>query len=152
MSNELAPIADKLKRYVRLLSSDVDGEVIAAVRALNRTLKNSNLDIHTFADSICVPNGKKFSEDEAKEIYLKGIEEGRRQSESQQDQKFHNVSGHDQPSWHDMACECARHLHRLRNDTERKFIQDMVRWTACAARLSEKQQNWLRNCFIRVQR
>ena len=152
MSDELAPIADKLKRCVRLLSSDVDGEVIAAARALNRTLKKSNLDIHALADSICVPNGKKFSEDEAQEIYLKGVEEGRRQAENRQDLKLHDVSEHDQPSWHDMARECARHLDRLRNDTERKFIQDMVRRTACAIRLSEKQQNWLRDCFIRVQR
>jgi hypothetical protein len=152
VSDELAPIADRLKQCVRLLSSDVDGEVIAAVRAINRTLKNSNLDIHTLADSICVSNGKRFSEDEAKEIYFKGVEEGRRQAENRRDLKFHDVSEHDQPSWREMACECARHLDRLRNDTERKFVQDMVRRTACAVRLSEKQQNWLRDCFFRVHR
>jgi hypothetical protein len=150
VSDELAPIADKLRQYVRLLSSDVDGEVIAAARALNRTLKNSKLDIHALADGICVTNGKKFSEDEAKEIYFKGVEKGRRQAENRPDPKFHNVSEHDQPSWHDIACECA--IDRLRNDTERKFIQDMVRRTARAGHLSEKQQNWLRDCFIRMHR
>ena len=72
MSDELAPIAYKLQRYIRLLSSDIDGEVIAAARALNRTLKNFKLDIHALADSICALNGKKFSEDEAKEIFFKG--------------------------------------------------------------------------------
>jgi hypothetical protein len=45
MSDALAPIAEKLKRRIRLLSSDNDGEVIAAARALNRTLKGANLGI-----------------------------------------------------------------------------------------------------------
>jgi hypothetical protein len=45
MSDALAPIAEKLKRCIRLLSSDNDGEVIAAARALNRTLKGANLGI-----------------------------------------------------------------------------------------------------------
>jgi hypothetical protein len=148
--DELAPIVDKLKRYVRLLSSDVDGEVIAAARALNRTLKSHNSDIHALADSICGPNGKKFSEDEANEIYFKGVEEGRRQA--QNDRKFHDVIEYEDPSWHDIACECAHHFEKLRNGTEREFIQDMVRRTARGGSLSEKQQNWLRNCFVRVRR
>jgi hypothetical protein len=148
--DELVPIADRLKQYIRLLSSDVDGEVIAAARALNRTLKNHNSDIHVLAESICAPNGKKFSEDEANEIYFRGVEDGRRQA--QKERKFQEATERDDPSWYDMACECARHLDRLRNNTEREFIQDMVRWTAHDGLLSEKQQRWLRNCFIRVRR
>jgi hypothetical protein len=146
--DELVPIADRLRQYIRLLSSDVDGEVIAAARALNRTLKNHNSDIHALAESICAPNDKKVSEDEANDIYFRGVEDGRRQA--QKERKFQDVTEHDDPSWHDIACECARHLDRLRNNTERKFIQDMVRRTVRDGCLSEKQQNWLRNCFIRV--
>jgi hypothetical protein len=148
VSDELVPIADKLKRYVRLLSSDVDGEVIAAARALNRTLKNHDSDIRALAESICAPNDKKFSEDEANEIYFRGVEDDRRQA--QKERKFQDVTEHDDLSWHDIACECARHLDRLRNNTEREFIQDMVRRTAHDALLSEKQQKWLRDCFVRV--
>src|SRR3974390_1157453 len=63
-----------------------------------------------------------------------------------------NFAEHDDPSGHDISCQCARHLDRLRNDTEREFIQDMVRWTADDGLLSEKQQKWLRDCFVRVRR
>jgi hypothetical protein len=34
----LAPIADKLGKLIRLLSSDKDGEVLAAARAIGRAL------------------------------------------------------------------------------------------------------------------
>ena len=48
---DLAPIADQLKPLIRLLSSNQDGEVVAAARALNRLLKANGSDIHAIADS-----------------------------------------------------------------------------------------------------
>lgn len=48
----LAPIADKLSKLVRMLTSDQDGEVVAAARSINRTLKNAGLDIHVLAAAI----------------------------------------------------------------------------------------------------
>ena len=44
-----APLTDKLAKFVRLLSSDQDGEVIAAAGAIRRTLLAANLDIHDLA-------------------------------------------------------------------------------------------------------
>jgi hypothetical protein len=44
MADALAPIADKLKPLIRLLSSDRDGELVAAARALNRLLKANGTD------------------------------------------------------------------------------------------------------------
>jgi hypothetical protein len=41
----LAPIADRLGKLVRVLTSDHDGEVVAA-RSINRALKSAGLDIH----------------------------------------------------------------------------------------------------------
>ena len=52
VTDALAPIADKLKRFIRLLSSDNDHEALGAARALNRTLKAAKLDIHALADNI----------------------------------------------------------------------------------------------------
>src|SRR5688572_3970247 len=48
----LAPIALRLGQLIRLLSSDKDGEVVAAVRAIDRTLKAAGADIHALADLV----------------------------------------------------------------------------------------------------
>jgi hypothetical protein len=45
----LAPIADRLSKLMRMLTSDSDGEVVAAARSINRTLKSAGLDIHVLA-------------------------------------------------------------------------------------------------------
>jgi hypothetical protein len=60
----LAPIADKLSKLVRMLTSNHDGEVIAAARSIDRTLKSTGLDIHVLAATIergGTGNGKRNS-------------------------------------------------------------------------------------------
>jgi hypothetical protein len=79
--SDLAPIAEKLRRCVRLLSSDRDGEVVSSARALCRTPKGAGADIHMLADAIGQANGKKFTEADALEIYKRGVEVGRREAE-----------------------------------------------------------------------
>jgi hypothetical protein len=149
MSDALAPIADKLRRLARLLSSDRDGEIVAAARALNRTLKSAGLDIHSFADSIGRANGK-FTEADALEIYQRGVEDGRHEAE--REGTFRDVNENKQPSWHTIAVECSKHPGRLRNDRERAFVQDMVARTVRGGKLTEKQSDWLRACYARVRR
>jgi hypothetical protein len=146
----LAPIADKLRHLARMLSSDRDGEIVAAARALNRTLKSVGLDIHAFADSIGQINSKKFTEADALEIYRRGVEDGRREAENNQDVTFHNITTHDEPSWHDIACKCARYPDRLYGEHEKDFVDDMVRRTVHGGRVSQKQGDWLRKIYARV--
>jgi hypothetical protein len=107
---------------------------MAALRALTRTLKNAGLDIHALADSIGAMNGKSamFTEAEALEIYQRGVADGRREAEREAPMTFHNVE-HDDPSWHEIACECARHPSRLRGGREQQFVNDIVRRTVAAA-------------------
>jgi hypothetical protein len=45
----LAPIADKLGKLVRMLTSNHDAEVVAAARSINRTLSSAGLDIQLLA-------------------------------------------------------------------------------------------------------
>ena len=78
-TDTFAPIADKVKMIIRMFSSDCEGDVLAAQRALMRLLKSNNCDIHAVADSI--GNGKRFSEAEAAKIYQRGVEDGRREAE-----------------------------------------------------------------------
>jgi hypothetical protein len=48
-------IAERLKKLLLMLSSDCDGEVIAAARAIGRTLKDTGADWHDFAARLLVP-------------------------------------------------------------------------------------------------
>jgi len=56
MSAALAPIAPQISKLVLLLSSNHDGEVIAAARAIDRVLKASRLDWHDLAQALCLPS------------------------------------------------------------------------------------------------
>jgi hypothetical protein len=48
----LAVVAPRIGQLIRLLGSDQDGEVVAAARALDRTLKSVNSDFHTLAATV----------------------------------------------------------------------------------------------------
>lgn len=50
--NALAPIAPRLVPLVRMLGSPVDGEALAACRAIGRTLDTAGLDFHDLADVV----------------------------------------------------------------------------------------------------
>ena len=80
--NALTPIANKLGKLIRLLSSDRDGEVVSAARAISRTLDSEKLDIHALANVV------------------EGAEAPTSLAE---------------PSWHEIARECAAHRDQLRD-------------------------------------
>jgi hypothetical protein len=48
----LAVVAPRIGQLIRLLGSDQDGEVVAAARALGRTLTSVGAEFHTLADTI----------------------------------------------------------------------------------------------------
>jgi hypothetical protein len=50
--NALAIVAPRLGQLIRLLGSDQDGEVVAAARALRRTLASVDADFHSLAATI----------------------------------------------------------------------------------------------------
>jgi hypothetical protein len=52
MTAALAVVAPRIGQLIRLLGSDQDGEVLAAARALGRTLTSVGADFHTLADTI----------------------------------------------------------------------------------------------------
>jgi hypothetical protein len=49
MTAALAVVAPRIGQLIRLLGSDQDGEVVAAARALGRTLASVNEDFHSLA-------------------------------------------------------------------------------------------------------
>jgi hypothetical protein len=133
-----------------LLASDSDGEVVNAGRTIVRILKSIGLDIHDLADRLGdkQSNGQKlFTELQAKEIYFCGFEDGRHEAEKNaRAPAFHSVDG---PTWHEIACACAAHPERLRDDREKEYVEDMVRRLVHGGEPSERQANWLRKIYAR---
>jgi hypothetical protein len=144
---DLAAIASKLKPLIRLLSSDQDGEVLNAARALNRLLKANGSDIHAIADGIGQANGK-LTEPEMRKLYDAGYSAGLQAAEAKfhGDDDFRDIDG--MPPWDKIARWCQHHSHRLR-DTERQFVNDMAA-RAVWRSLTPKQEKWLRSIFLRL--
>jgi hypothetical protein len=148
MNDALAPIANKLASFVRLLSSDKDGEVIAAAHAIKRTLKAAGADIHTLATRIEKPNSDSLSEAEMKKLYDAGYSAGQRDAENKRygAVDFHNIDG--TPNWHEMALYCQQHSNLLRGQ-EQTFINDIASRTVWREP-TEKQAKWLKSIFYRL--
>jgi hypothetical protein len=151
VSDPLAPIANKIRPLIRLLSSDQSGEVVAAARALSRLVKTNGADMHILADSIAQINGG-LSEKEMRKLYDAGFEAGVRSVEGRHPSAaFRDVDGDDELTPGEMIMQCMDHLNRLRNEREREFIQGLARHSG-PRRLSDKQKSWLRDCYARVRR
>jgi len=118
---------DRVGKLLRMLSSDKDGEVLAATAAIKRTLANEGLDIHSLADALCQP---------APRAEAKTQRAPHDTPDWRDDWPDANTT-----DWHSVACECEAHGATL-NLREQKFISDMVAWT-WHARPSERQRAWL---------
>src|SRR5262249_44173863 len=102
--NALTPIAGKLAKLLRMLSSNREQEVLAAAQALCRTLQSAGADIHALA--AIVEHGGELNQTEMKKLYDAGVQEGMRLAENTRygSEDFHNVDG--LPSWHEIARWC----------------------------------------------
>lgn len=123
MGNALTPnLAGRLGKLLRMLSSDKEHEVLAAVRAIMRTLNAEKLDIHTLA--CAVENGTKVTD------------------------KQDFVSVVDASDWLQIAEFCRNRDDRL-SEKEQTFINDIMARVVWREP-SEKQQKWLLSIFYRL--
>jgi hypothetical protein len=95
----LTTIAPRLRKLVLMLSSNHDGEVVGAARAIGRVLKDAGCDWHTLADAI------SFSKPE----------------------HAPTSPPDDDDDWHELRAFCLAHAYLL-SLKERKFIVDLGRW------------------------
>jgi hypothetical protein len=138
----LAVNTDKITKLIKMLTSPNDGEIVAATRALMRTLESEGHDIHDLAKRIESGGGGISPADRAR------IYEQERQRARQEAQREAEAAG---PSYYQMACEIQRKANGRLRENEQTFVADMVRW--CARREpSEKQAKWLDSIFCRVGR
>jgi hypothetical protein len=140
----IEPVAEKLEKLLKMLSSPRDGEVVAAAQAIMRTLKGVGADIHELA--ACVKGGK-LSQADMQRIYDAAFQDGRRAAEKDKPTEFHDV----EPNWNEIAINCRDQDDGWLTERERKFVEDMVRWTAYR-KPSEKQAKWLHSIYVRLGR
>jgi hypothetical protein len=147
---DLAPVAGKLASFIRLLASDKDGEVVAAARAMFRTLQGIGADFHCLAERVERSDGD-LSEAEMERVYTAGIEEGRRLEKQQRASQQHNGYSPPQfPAPRDMALHCYRNIDELNSEWEREFVTNMMSWTRSLRPLSPKQRLHLEKVYIKA--
>jgi hypothetical protein len=133
----------KIKKLIKMLSSPNDGEVVAAARALMRTLEAEGADIHELAERV---EGRKLSQAEMQTIYDKAFQDGKNAAVA-----ANGFSPVAVPTFYSMACEIQAKANERLRPKEKDFIEDMVRW--CALREpSEKQAKWLHNIYCKFGR
>jgi hypothetical protein len=136
-------VSEKVSKLIKMLSSPVDAEVVAAARALVRTLQADGSDIHALAERV---EGRKLSQAEMQIIYDKAFQDGK--NAAVMANGFHPV---DVPTFYAMACEIQHKAGGRLSPKEEEFVEDMVRW--CARREpSEKQAKWLHSLYCRIGR
>jgi hypothetical protein len=133
---------EKIGKLIKMLSLSNDGEVVAAARAILRSLAQEGADIHELAARV---EGGKLSKADMQRIYDAAYRDGKQAAERNHGDEFHNVG----PSWHAMAIECRDHDNGRLTQRERAFVEDMVRWTA-RREPSEKQGKWLHVLYVRL--
>jgi hypothetical protein len=134
---------EKIGKLLKMLSSSSDGEVIAAARALLRTLAQEGADVHDLAERV---EGRKLSQAEIQRIYDKAFAAGKESVAAAA--SFSDVGV---PSFHSMACEIQHKADGRLSPKETDFVGDMVRW--CALREpSEKQAKWLHAIYCKIGR
>ena len=122
--SDMAIVAPRLTKLIPLLSSDHDGEVVATVRAINRTLKGVGMDFHNLVEALGVhkpayapsPPSKKEPAPAPQPISLR-----------------------------DVAIWLRTHAAHRMNYKEQKFVMDMASRLSAGRQASTKQANWLRS-------
>jgi hypothetical protein len=126
MSNLLAPVADKLSKLIPRLATDHDGEIVATVRAIRRTLKSAGLDFHALS-------GALSAEPKVVVLYREPP-----QSEP------------DPGNWREIARWCRDNDGGRLSSSERKFVVDMANRLVLNGKPTERQANWLRAIYAKL--
>src|SRR5258708_7908509 len=114
----------RLGDIIRRLSSDKDGERVAAVDALDRVLGSAGCDFHVLADHL-ESNGGGTSKADMRKIFDAGYEQGVQDAENKLHgtNDFCNADG--KPQWEAVALYLQRSRARL-DSKHHQFVDDMA--------------------------
>ncbi len=126
--NALVPLAPKLARLIPRLASDHDGEVVATVHAIKRTLASAGLDLHDLA-------GALEREPETRTVIV-----------------YRDHESGEPKTWRELAQWCQRNDAGRLKPHERTFITDMASRLVLNGEPTEKQAAWLRALYRKLRR
>jgi hypothetical protein len=127
--------AKRLAKYFRLLASDHDGEVSAALQAMKRLLANEGLNLNDIgivienavADGPLEIEPKKFTETQASKIYEMGKQDGRAEEANNHPAvevtEYYDAAGN--PQWSAIALYCQKHI-QLLPPRNHEFVDKMA--------------------------
>jgi hypothetical protein len=135
------PDYEKLAKFIRLLSSPRDGEVLAAARMLSK-----NCDINELGNLIehggNGQSGGKLSKAEMQVIYDAAFKDGYQKGKSEAGGFKFEDAFPDPNDFHAIACWCQSRTDKLSRMREREFIDDVVGYTVFREP-TIKQKQWL---------
>ena len=141
----LSAIAKKrLTLLIPMLASDKDGEVVASVRQIARTLAAEGKDFHDLV---------KMLSSEPTIVYqtvFRDRPEKKPQPETSRRKQW-DFGGQAEGDWIEKADFCADHLDML-SEREAEFVQDMTRKLRRYGDPTEKQAAWLDAIYHRIRR
>jgi hypothetical protein len=141
----------KLADCIRLLASNLDGEVVASARALGRLLAARDIDFNDFASAIEKLVSGGLTEAEMKRVFAEGRAQGLEEAERNRPETsltgFTDVDG--APNWETIAVYLQREKRRL-DSRHHTFIDDMAANMTWGRPPTEKQRTYLLSLFRKI--
>ncbi len=131
MGSALAPVAPKLGKLLPVLASNHDGEVVAAARAIGRTLQAAGLDFHALAGAVTSPAAAPSPQPQPADDYWDGT---------------------DPDDWRTMARWCRDFDAGRLTPREHGFVWDLASDRYARREPSDKQRKWLRAIYVKLSR
>jgi len=146
MSAHAKTLEEKIAAVVRLFASDRDGEKLAAVAALERTLKSAGTDFNGLAHGIENLGKSTVVPDEIKKkIWDAAVEHTENRLHGGDD--FRSTDG--KPDWKAVALFCQRNIQRL-DARHHDFINKVAAQTVYYQEPTERMHKYLFSLFLRL--
>ena len=130
--NALLPIADKLGKLIPRLGTNHDGEKLATLAAIERTLMAKGLDFNDFAATISALTEYRI-------VYVRAPAPA-------------HDHDHEPETWHALARWCRTNDGGRLQPHERAFVVDIAARLVCGGRPTERQGAWLRTLYAKLNR
>src|SRR5262249_24627822 len=146
MNGHKKTLEEKVASLVRLLASDKDGEIIAAARALKRTLESAGTDMNGLAHGIeNLGKNAEVSKDQMKKIWDAAVQHTENRLHG--GEGFRSNPG--KPTPEQVALVYQRDKRRPNRNTH-DFVDKMAAQTVFGREPTEKQHKYLFALFLRL--
>jgi hypothetical protein len=139
-------LEQRIAMTIRLLATDRDGEIIAAVHALKRTLASAGTDLNGLAHGVeNLGKNAEVSKEKMRQIWDAAVQHTENRLHGADD--FIDSSG--KPTWEAVALFCQRNKQRLRPQTH-EFVDKMASQTVYGREPTPNQHRYLFALFLQL--